>query len=141
MEKREGLRTWEKNLQQYSKNVTYYLLHSKRLNKQNLYYRILKPVRIGMLEMVMKHCNGHQVQTAQLLGISRGALRKYLRHYFDMNDLSWAVDPHKPASLRKDASLKSLARAQDRKVNVQRKGMKLGGGQNLFNKNTNGRDV
>ena len=47
----------------------------------NLYQLILEEVERPMLETVMSFAAGNQTKASQLLGISRGTLRKKLKQY------------------------------------------------------------
>lgn len=47
----------------------------------NLYQLILEEVERPMLDTVMNFAEGNQTRASQLLGISRGTLRKKLKQY------------------------------------------------------------
>lgn len=47
----------------------------------NLYQLVLEQVEIPLLKKVMEHVKQNQSKAAQVLGISRGTLRKKLEHY------------------------------------------------------------
>lgn len=46
-----------------------------------VYDMVLKSVERPMLEVVMKHVAGNQTQAAEILGISRGTLRRMLTEH------------------------------------------------------------
>jgi Fis family transcriptional regulator len=47
----------------------------------NLYDFVLAEIEVPLLEVVLNQTKGNQTQAAQLLGISRGTLRKKLKQY------------------------------------------------------------
>ena len=47
----------------------------------DLYHVVLSEVEPAILDVVMGHVEGNQSQAAEMLGISRGTLRKKLRQY------------------------------------------------------------
>lgn len=47
----------------------------------NLHQIIIDEVEKPLLVMVMRHCKGRQTLAAETLGISRGTLRKKLKHF------------------------------------------------------------
>ena len=47
----------------------------------DLYHVVLEEVEPAVLDVVMNHVDGNQSQAAELLGISRGTLRKKLKTY------------------------------------------------------------
>lgn len=47
----------------------------------DLYHVVLNEVEPAMLNVVMRHVSGNQSQAAEILGISRGTLRRKLRQY------------------------------------------------------------
>lgn len=47
----------------------------------DLYHVVLEEVEPAILDVVMTHVEGNQSQAAELLGISRGTLRKKLKNY------------------------------------------------------------
>lgn len=48
---------------------------------KDLYHVVLNEVEPALLKVVMHHVDGNQCQAAEMLGISRGTLRKKLRQY------------------------------------------------------------
>lgn len=47
----------------------------------DLYHVVMSEVEPALLNVVMEHAEGNQSQAAEMLGISRGTLRKKLRLY------------------------------------------------------------
>ena len=47
----------------------------------DLYHVVMNEVEPAILSVVMEHVAGNQSQAAELLGISRGTLRKKLKEY------------------------------------------------------------
>ena len=47
----------------------------------DFYNLLMTQVEPPLLEVVMKHTNNNQSKAAKLLGMSRGTLRKKLKHY------------------------------------------------------------
>ena len=47
----------------------------------DLYHVVLSEVEPAILDVVMGHVEGNQTQAAEILGISRGTLRKKLKQY------------------------------------------------------------
>jgi Fis family transcriptional regulator len=47
----------------------------------DLYHTVLSEVEPAILAVVMKHVDGNQSEAAEMLGISRGTLRKKLKLY------------------------------------------------------------
>ena len=47
----------------------------------DLYHVVLSEVEPALLNVVMEHVEGNQSQAAEMLGISRGTLRKKLKLY------------------------------------------------------------
>ena len=47
----------------------------------NLYEMVLAEIEAPLLDVVMRHTKGNQSKAANLLGISRGTLRKKLKTY------------------------------------------------------------
>ena len=54
-------------------------MHGHRVN--DLYHVVMHEVEPAILSVVMEHVAGNQSQAAELLGISRGTLRKKLKEY------------------------------------------------------------
>ena len=47
----------------------------------DLYHVVMNEVEPAILGVVMEHVEGNQTQAAEILGISRGTLRKKLKQY------------------------------------------------------------
>ena len=47
----------------------------------DLYHVVLSEVEPAILDVVMKHVDGNQTEAAEMLGVSRGTLRKKLKLY------------------------------------------------------------
>jgi len=47
----------------------------------DLYHVVLSEVEPALLDVVMQHAEGNQTEAAEMLGISRGTLRKKLKLY------------------------------------------------------------
>ena len=47
----------------------------------DLYHVVLSEVEPAILDVVMKHVDGNQTDAAEMLGVSRGTLRKKLKLY------------------------------------------------------------
>ena len=47
----------------------------------DLYHVVLSEVEPAILDVVMKHVGGNQSEAAEMLGVSRGTLRKKLKLY------------------------------------------------------------
>ena len=47
----------------------------------DLYHTVLSEVEPAILAVVMKHVGGNQSEAAEMLGVSRGTLRKKLKLY------------------------------------------------------------
>ena len=47
----------------------------------DLYHVVLSEVEPAILDVVMKHVEGNQTDAAEVLGVSRGTLRKKLKLY------------------------------------------------------------
>jgi Fis family transcriptional regulator len=54
-------------------------MNGHRVN--DLYHVVMNEVEPAILSVVMEHVAGNQSQAAELLGISRGTLRKKLKEY------------------------------------------------------------
>ena len=50
---------------------------------RNMHSMLIEVVEQPLLDAVMQNCKYNQVRAAKLLGMSRGTLRKKLKHYFD----------------------------------------------------------
>lgn len=61
-------------------SITEYLSNNKT---NSLYDFFLEQVEPPLLEAVMEKTRFNQVQSAKMLGVSRGTLRKKLKRYFD----------------------------------------------------------
>ncbi len=60
-----------------------YLTHLDGVEPIDLYKIVMGEFEPPLLEAVMYYVKGNQVRAAQLLGLSRGTLRKRLREYFN----------------------------------------------------------
>ncbi len=58
-----------------------YLAQLKGHRVTDLYELVMKQVEVPLLETVLRHTHGNQSKAAKVLGISRGTLRKKLKHY------------------------------------------------------------
>jgi Fis family transcriptional regulator len=47
----------------------------------DLYHVVLSEVEPAILDVVMTHAEGNQTEAAEVLGISRGTLRRKLKQY------------------------------------------------------------
>ena len=47
----------------------------------DLYHVVLSEVEPALLDVIMQHAEGNQTEAAEMLGISRGTLRKKLKLY------------------------------------------------------------
>ena len=47
----------------------------------DLYHVVLSEVEPAILDVVMKHVEGNQTEAAEILGVSRGTMRKKLKLY------------------------------------------------------------
>ncbi len=47
----------------------------------DLYHVVLSEVEPAILDVVMQHVDGNQTEAAEMLGVSRGTLRKKLKLY------------------------------------------------------------
>ena len=54
---------------------------SRRHDVTDLYHVVLSEVEPAILDVVMKHVEGNQTEAAEVLGVSRGTLRKKLKLY------------------------------------------------------------
>ena len=62
--------------------VSKFLAENKNKSIDDLYDMILCEVEPPLLQAVMERRRGNQPQTAKMLGISRGTIRKKLQRYF-----------------------------------------------------------
>ena len=58
-----------------------YLSQLKGHGVTDLYQLVMSEVEVPLLETVLRHTHGNQSQAAKVLGMSRGTLRKKLKHY------------------------------------------------------------
>lgn len=58
-----------------------YLSHLDGHRVSNLYQMVLKEVEVPLLKTILDYTKNNQSETATLLGISRGTLRKKLKQY------------------------------------------------------------
>lgn len=61
--------------------VSAYLQTLHGFEPNNLYELVLAEIEKPLIRTVMEHVNGNQTKAAQCLGVSRGTLRKKLKHY------------------------------------------------------------
>lgn len=61
--------------------VEQYFLELEGEEAKNLYQTILQEVEKPLLEVALKHTQGNQSKTAQILGLNRGTLRKKMQQY------------------------------------------------------------
>lgn len=59
-----------------------YFTHLDGQQPNRLYEMVLREVERPLLEIVLKHTANNQSLAAEILGISRGTLRKKLKEYF-----------------------------------------------------------
>lgn len=64
-----------------TKALTQYFEDLGQETPSNLYDFVLKEVEAPMLKVVMEHTSNNQSQTAEILGLNRGTLRKKLKQY------------------------------------------------------------
>ncbi len=62
-------------------SLTRYLSQLKGHNVTDLYALVMNEVEVPLLETVLRHTHGNQSKAAKILGMSRGTLRKKLKHY------------------------------------------------------------
>ena len=62
-------------------SLDHYLAQLKGHPVTDLYELVMNQVEVPLLETVLRHTHGNQSKAAQVLGISRGTLRKKLQHY------------------------------------------------------------
>ena len=58
-----------------------YLSQLKGHRVTDLYELVLNEVEVPLLETVLRYTHGNQSRAAKVLGMSRGTLRKKLKHY------------------------------------------------------------
>lgn len=61
--------------------LTQYFQQLDGTHPTNLYDLVLEEVELPLLQIVMDFAEGNQSKAAEHLGISRGTLRKKLKHY------------------------------------------------------------
>lgn len=61
--------------------IELYLVDMSGHEVTDLYHTVLSEVEPAILAVVMKHVDGNQSEAAEMLGISRGTLRKKLKLY------------------------------------------------------------
>ncbi|AKP74674.2 Fis family transcriptional regulator [Piscirickettsia salmonis] len=72
----------EKTLRHHVEDaVAKFLADSEGCHLTNLYEVILKEVEIPLIETALAFTAGNQSETARMLGINRGTLRKKIRQY------------------------------------------------------------
>lgn len=64
-----------------SETLEAYLLHLGNHKATNLYQMVLEEIEHPLFKTIMKHVNDNQSEAANILGISRGTLRKKLKQY------------------------------------------------------------
>lgn len=78
----EAVMTTSTISQAVKNTVDSYLQSMSGENITNLYDLVLEQVEEALFDFVMPHFKLNQVKAAETLGLSRGTLRKKLRHYF-----------------------------------------------------------
>lgn len=63
------------------KSVENYLSHLDGHIQSNLYQILIKEIETPILEAVLKHTKYNKTETASILGINRGTLRKKIKQY------------------------------------------------------------
>lgn len=58
-----------------------YFAHLEGVVPSSLYELVLAEVEVPLLEVVLQQTRGNQTKAAQMLGLSRGTLRKKLKQY------------------------------------------------------------
>ncbi len=66
---------------QIKETLTDYFQQLDGMHPANLYELVLEEVELPLLQIVMDFAQGNQSKAAEHLGISRGTLRKKLKHY------------------------------------------------------------
>ena len=61
--------------------IELYLNDMSGYEVNDLYHVVLNEVEPAILDVVMQHVDGNQTEAAEMLGISRGTLRKKLKLY------------------------------------------------------------
>ncbi len=62
-------------------SLAQYLSQLRGHRVTDLYELVMNEVEIPLLETVLRYTHGNQSRAAKVLGISRGTLRKKLKHY------------------------------------------------------------
>ena len=62
-------------------SLNHYLTQLKGQNVTGLYELVMNEVEVPLLKTVLQHTHGNQSKAAKILGMSRGTLRKKLKHY------------------------------------------------------------
>ena len=62
-------------------SLDHYLSQLKGHNVTDLYELVMNEVEVPLLETVLRYTHGNQSRAAKVLGMSRGTLRKKLKHY------------------------------------------------------------
>ena len=62
-------------------SLNHYLSQLKGHDVTDLYELVMNEVEVPLLETVLRHTHGNQSKAAKVLGMSRGTLRKKLKHY------------------------------------------------------------
>lgn len=61
--------------------LEHYFLQLGEQSVEHLYDFVLAEVEAPLFETVLRYVEGNQTKAAKILGLSRGTLRKKLRHY------------------------------------------------------------
>jgi len=61
--------------------IELYLSDMDGYEVNDLYHVVLSEVEPAILDVVMQHVDGNQTEAAEMLGVSRGTLRKKLKLY------------------------------------------------------------
>ena len=61
--------------------IELYLSDMDGYEVNDLYHVVLSEVEPAILDVVMNHVDGNQTEAAEMLGVSRGTLRKKLKLY------------------------------------------------------------
>lgn len=62
-------------------SLDHYLCQLKGHRVTDLYELVMNEVEVPLLETVLRYTHGNQSSAARILGMSRGTLRKKLKHY------------------------------------------------------------